>query len=200
MGEVDEETICNYAPLKNFYAKWASWTADNLFAFTASRRRRTTNSSSDEENALVIITDKNSFSFNDCTIEGFLFQLSCTQKKILFTEIFFFSSAFPSVARSRRDCLSKLFCACRSQFAIHFYSRRSPSFEQASDFPPASIMTYFSFEYLPLKCTFAQRLHRASVTHRNRIYFHFALLSRSPFILAHPSVFNFHQRFGLMCF
>lgn len=94
MGEVDEETICNYAPLKNFYAKWASWTADNLFAFTASRRRRTTNSSSDEENALVIITDKNSFSFNDCTIEGFLFQLSCTQKKILFTEIFFFSSAF----------------------------------------------------------------------------------------------------------
>lgn len=125
-------------------------TADNLHSLLLSLLPVANNFSIQlaSENALVIITDENSFSFNDCTIEKFLFQLSCTQeKKIPFRGYFLFC-----VALARRDCLSELFVVARFAFTFKFSPlRKIPLF-------PTSITTYLSFEYLPLKCTFAQRI------------------------------------------
>lgn len=177
---MNEETICNYAPLKNFSQSEQNElaeTADNSIRFHYSQSllklffpAATTFNPTHPKNALVIITDKNSFNFNDCTIEKFLFQLSCTSKRKRKKVFRVFVSVFPFHRFSHLLLWHSTWLSLERDFfllstRIHFQiCLKIPHLQ-------TSIMTYFSDEYLPLKCTFSTkslsflRLFACSLTH-----------------------------------
>lgn len=90
--------------------------------------------------SVVIITDKSSFRFNDCTIEEFLFQLKCRKQKVLSLSLLYFQFSLFNPMEAIVACLQKLLLL---EFQL---------FERVATTP---LMTFSRAEYLPLKCTFS---------------------------------------------
>lgn len=144
--------------------------------------------------SLFIIVDENDFSFNDCTMEKFLFQLRAKIFFFPFHWLFFLSSVLCHFIRLSLKTFIQLqrFCIHSSIFFFLWGFIHSVS----------SLMTYFADEYLPLKCTFSKSVSLSfvrSLIHWNHINFNFVLVFIRFSILA-LCRFQFENDFFLMSF